>query len=93
MESLKFSTICVGIRRWTRDMGDTATQILVQEKTVVKQPGSIGKVWSDQTHVGSIIYAMHCAEANGIGYCQTLVRENRGVQWPGSLVPNVDDMF
>jgi len=94
MESLEFSTICIGLRRWARDMGDAMTQLLVWEATVFKQPGSGGKVWRDCTHVGLVAYTMWCAKANGIGYCQTLVREDRGVQWLGTLLPKeVGNMF
>ena len=77
MEFLEFSTICIGLGRWTRDMGDAATQILVWEMTIFKQPGSGSKVWRDCTNVGSIAYTMCCAKADGIGNCQSLVRENR----------------
>jgi len=70
------------------------TQILVWDATVFKQPGSGGKVWRDCTHVGLVAYTMWCAKANGIGYCQTLVREGRGVQWLGTLLPKeVGNMF
>jgi len=93
MESLKFSTICIGLRRWARDMGDAVTQILVLEMAVFLQMDSSGKVGRDCTHVGSITYTMCCAKANGIGCCQTLIKEDRGVQWPGLLLPKVDHMF
>jgi len=67
MESLEFRTMCIGFKRWARDMGDSMAQILVWEMTISKQPGSSGKVWRDCTHVGSIAYTMLCAKENGVG--------------------------
>jgi len=74
-------------------LGDTMAQVLVWKTIVVKEPGSSGKVWRGYTHVGAITNAMCCTKPDSINNSLTIVREDRRVQRPCLLLPELDDML